>query len=147
MSKEIERKFLVKNTNFKPLAVSSRKLMQGYLSRRIDSTVRVRVCDDCAFLTVKGRNHGIVRDEWEYAIPVADAREMLERCAEGTVIVKTRYNVPFDGLMWEVDEFHGNHEGLVVAEVELPSADAELSLPPFVGEEVTGDPRYYNSNL
>lgn len=147
MAKEIERKFLVENANFKELSSQRYEIMQGYLSRRIDATVRVRVRDDKAFLTVKGRNHGVVRDEWEYEIPVEEAREMLERCAEGSVLDKTRYIVPFGGYVWEVDEFHGIHEGLVVAEVELSSSDADFPIPPFVGREVTGDIHYYNSNL
>lgn len=147
MAKEIERKFLVENTNFEAFSTCRHEIMQGYLSRRIDATVRVRIMDDRAFLTVKGRNHGVVRDEWEYEIPVADARDMLQRCAEGSVISKTRYLVPFGGYTWEVDAFHGAHEGLIVAEIELPSAETSFPLPSFVGREVTGDPRYYNSNL
>ena len=147
MAKEIERKFLVENTNFKVSATHSYEITQGYLSRRIDSTVRVRIKDDKAFLTVKGRNNGAVRDEWEYEIPVADARDMLGRCADGAVITKTRYIVPFEGWIWEVDEFHGHNEGLVVAEIELPSADSPFRVPLFVGKEVTGNPAYYNSNM
>ena len=147
MAKEIERKFLVKNSIFMELSTTRKEIKQGYISRRPEGTVRIRICDDKAFLTVKGRNEGAVRDEWEYAVPVEDALQMLERCAEGTVIEKTRHIVPFGGFRWEVDVFHGGHEGLVVAEVELPSPDADLTLPPFVGPEVTGDPRYYNSNL
>lgn len=147
MAKEIERKFLVENANFEAFSTRSYEITQGYLSRRVDATVRVRIRDDKAFLTVKGRNQGIVRDEWEYEIPVSDARDMLDRCAEGAVLSKTRHIVPFEGHVWEVDVFHGSHEGLVVAEVELPSDDAEFPLPTFVGKEVTGDPRYYNSNM
>ena len=147
MAKEIERKFLVENANFEAFSTRSYEITQGYLSRRVDATVRVRIRDDKAFLTVKGRNQGIVRDEWEYEIPVSDARDMLDRCAEGAVLSKTRHIVPFEGHVWEVDVFHGSHEGLVVAEVELPSDDAEFPLPSFVGKEVTGDPRYYNSNM
>ncbi len=107
----------------------------------------MRIKDDKAFLTVKGRNNGAVRDEWEYEIPVADARDMLERCADGAVITKTRYIVPFEGWIWEVDEFHGHNEGLIVAEIELPSADSPFRVPLFVGKEVTGNPAYYNSNM
>ncbi len=147
MAKEIERKFLVKNSSFLELSASRQDIRQGYISRRPEGTVRVRICGDRAILTIKGRNDGAVRDEWEYPVPVEDAVLMLERCAEGTVIEKTRHIVPFGGFRWEVDVFHGAHEGLVVAEVELPSPDAAVPLPPFVGREVTGDPRYYNSNL
>ncbi len=147
MAKEIERKFLVKNTSYREMSVERKDIEQGYLNREPRATVRVRIVGSEARLTVKGLNDGAVRDEWEYAVPVSDAREMIDRCASGRVIVKTRYIVPFGGLTWEVDEFGGSLAGLVVAEVELPSADADPALPPFVGEEVTGDPRYYNSSL
>lgn len=147
MAKEIERKFLVKNSTFRELSVKSYGIMQGYLNRDPDATVRVRVRGTEAFLTVKGRNQGAVRDEWEYPVPVADAEAMLRRCCGGSLIEKTRHIVPFGGFEWEVDEFHGRHQGLVVAEIELPSSDAVFPLPPFAGEEVTGNPLYYNSNL
>lgn len=146
MAKEIERKFLVINSTYKVLATDSRDMAQGYLSSDIEATVRVRISGDKAWITVKSRNRGAVRDEWEYEIPVNDAREMLAIC-KGKVIEKTRYYVPDGGLTWEIDEFHGEHAGLVVAEVELPDADYPVSLPTFVGDEVTGDPRYYNSTL
>jgi len=146
MAKEIERKYLVKNSTFKALSTNRMTISQGYLSRNPDATVRVRLTDGRAFLTVKGRNNGPVRDEWEYGIPCEDARDMLH-CCQGNVIEKTRHIVPYGGFVWEVDEFHGRHEGLVLAEIELPSPDAEFDIPPFVGEEVTGDDRYYNSNL
>lgn len=147
MAKEIERKFLVKNTDYKSLSINRFCICQGYLSRKVESTVRVRIKDERAFLTVKGRTMGMSRSEWEYEIPVDEARAMLQECAEGTVLSKTRYIVPFEGLTWEVDEFHAAHEGLVLAEVELESEEAPVKLPSFVGEEVTGDSRYYNSNL
>lgn len=147
MAKEIERKFLVVGDSYADMAESAVELMQGYLSRRREATVRVRIAGDKAFLTVKGENRGVVRDEWEYPVPVADARCMMQ-CCEGTIISKTRYLVPYSGLLWEVDRFHGVLEGLVVAEVELESEDAPLGiLPPFIGREVTGDARYYNSSL
>lgn len=147
MAKEIERKFLVKNSSFMDISDSRRDIKQGYISRRPEGTVRVRICGDKAFLTVKGRNKGAVRDEWEYQVPVEDAMQMLARCTEGNVIEKTRYIVPFGGLKWEIDVFHGAHEGLVVAEIELPAPDTPFTQPPFIGREVTGDQRYYNSNL
>lgn len=147
MAKEIERKFLVKNTDYKSLSINRFCICQGYLSRKVESTVRVRIKDERAFLTVKGRTMGMSRSEWEYEIPVDEARAMLQECAEGTVLSKTRYIVPFEGLTWEIDEFHAAHEGLVLAEVELESEEAPVMLPSFVGEEVTGDSRYYNSNL
>lgn len=147
MAKEIEHKFLVKSTNYRTLATEARRIAQGYVSRRPEGTVRVRILDDRAFLTVKSKTIANVRDEWEYEIPVADASEMLEKVCEGTIVEKTRYIVPFEGYKWEVDEFHGACEGLTVAEIEVPAADTAFPLPDFIGEEVTGDPRYYNSNL
>lgn len=145
MAKEIERKFLVANDVFFSMASRSVDIEQGYLCTDPDSTVRVRIKGDEAFITVKSRNYGATRNEWEYSIPVSDAREMME-CCRG-VIKKRRFLVPYDGLVWEVDVFGGCHSGLVVAEVEIGSEDVRLSLPPFVGEEVTSDPRYYNSVL
>lgn len=148
MSKEIERKYLVTDDSYRAAAIEIHRITQGYLSRDIDATVRIRVMDDRAFITVKGRNSGVVRDEWEYPIPPQDAIEMLERCAKGTVISKTRYIVPATGnLRWEIDEFHGKHSGLVVAEIELPDQDMMFELPGFIGEEVSGNPSYYNSSL
>lgn len=146
MAKEIERKFLVKDDTYKARATDSRDMAQGYLSTDVDATVRVRISGDNAWLTVKGRNQGAVRDEWEYAIPITDALQMLKIC-KGKVIEKTRYYVPAGDLSWEVDEYHGVHAGLVVAEIELPDATHPFTLPPFIGDEVTGDPRYYNSTL
>lgn len=147
MAKEIERKYLVANDSYRSMAVKSIHITQAYLCRDPKSTVRIRIAGDRAFLTVKGRNEGAVRDEWEYIIPVTDAREMIERCASGTVIEKTRHIVDYGGFRWEIDEFGGCHAGLVVAEIELSSADVQFPLPPFAGEEVTGNPGYYNSSL
>lgn len=147
MAKEIERKFLVINDGYKNMAVGSEDIRQGYISRNPDSTVRVRTRGDRGYLTIKSRTESISRDEWEYQIPVSDALEMLDRLC-GPVLSKTRYIVPGDAGMWEVDEFHGRLEGLVVAEIELGSAEVEISaLPAFVGLEVSDDPRYFNSNL
>lgn len=154
MAKETERKYLVVSDSFKSLAVKSVEIEQGYLGTDPDATVRVRVSDGRAWLTVKSRNVGATRGEWEYPVPADDAREMLRACCGGRMIAKTRYIVPSlapdgtpDGLKWEVDVFHGRHEGLVVAEIELPSEDAVYALPPFIGREVTGEPQYYNSVL
>lgn len=146
MAKEIERKFLVVDSTYRELATGSCGMAQGYLSTDVDATVRVRISGDKSWITVKSRNKGAVRDEWEYEIPVDDAWQMLAIC-KGKVIEKTRYYVPDGELTWEVDEFHGVHAGLVVAEIELPDAGYPISLPTFVGDEVTGDPRYYNSIL
>ena len=147
MGKEIERKFLVKDRSYVEMAVASRRLRQSYISDCPEATVRIRLADDKAWLTVKGLNHGAERDEWEWEVPPEDVCEIAGRLTGGWSIDKTRYFVPWRGLTWEIDEFHGRHEGLTVAEVELPSSDTEVELPPFIGEEVTGDPAYYNSAL
>lgn len=149
MAKEIERKFLVTDPGFKTAATSCREISQGYLCTDPDTTVRVRISGPQAWLTVKSRNHGAARGEWEYEIPADDAREMIAECCGGRVLEKTRYIVPAaeKGLKWEIDVFHGRHEGLIVAEIELPSEDTPFSLPAFIGKEVTGDVRYYNSVL
>ena len=147
MAKEIERKYLVTDTSYREAATEKRQIIQAYLNRDPKATVRVRVANDMAFLTIKGKNSGAVRDEWEYPIPLSDARAMIERCATGRIIEKTRYIVPFAGYHWEIDEFSGDLEGLTVAEIELPSADTEFQLPSFIGDEVTGNPQYYNSSL
>lgn len=147
MAKEIERKFLVAGDSYKAHATERRELMQAYLRTGAEgATVRVRVTGERGFLTVKSPNRGIVRDEWEYEIPAGDAHAMAS-LAEGRPICKTRHIVTFGGMRWEVDEFHGDLQGLVLAEIELPSADTEVTLPPWVSREVTGDPRYYNSSL
>ena len=145
MALEIERKFLVNGQDYKNIATDSVEISQYYLSLDPNRTVRVRVKGDRGFITVKGINHGCVRKEWEYEIPVEEARQMMQICSAG--LSKRRWIVPFDGLVWEADEFFGRLEGLVLAEVELPSADTQISLPSFVGREVTGDPAYYNSTL
>lgn len=146
MSLEIERKFLVKDRGFEALATAQSQISQGYLSREAERTVRVRLRDGKGFITIKSKNRGAVRGEWEYEIPERDARELLTLC-EGRVISKTRYLVPWQGMTWEVDVFGGDLSGLILAEIELPSADAVFTAPPFVGQEVTGNQRYYNSNL
>lgn len=147
MAKEIERKFLVKDDCFDQMTVCRYCIRQAYISDRPEATVRVRVLDDKAFLTLKGRNEGAVRDEWEFEIPVEDAEDMAVRLAGGWSIDKVRHIVMYGGRRWEVDVFKGRHEGLVLAEVELEDAGAEVELPPFIGEEVTGNPAYYNSVL
>ncbi len=147
MAKEIERKFLVTDNSYRCMALRVREMAQGYICREPESTVRVRLADGVGYLTVKTRNRGAVRDEWEFEISAEAALEMLAGVC-GQLIEKTRYVVPAaDGLFWEVDEFHGRLEGLVVAEIELPTEDTPFEQPRFVGDEVTGNPRYYNSNL
>ena len=146
MAVEIERKFRVTRTDFLD-GVDGERLIQGYLRHARQATVRVRVPDDQAWLTIKGETRGARRSEFEYPIPADDARAMLEEmCPEG-VIDKTRYRLPLDGHVWEVDVFHGDNHGLVVAEIELDHEDQPFTRPPWLGEEVTGDPRYYNSAL
>jgi adenylate cyclase len=147
MGQEIERKFIVTGDGWKGLVDTSSSLRQGYLSSNAKATVRVRVYDDkLAFITLKGAAKGRVRAEYEYAVPVEDAREMLEM-ARPHIVEKTRYDVPIGGLIWEVDVFEGRHEGLVIAEVELEHADQHVNLPDWVGAEVTDDDRYYNASL
>ena len=147
MAKEIERKFLVRSREFESEAVSRLDIRQAYLSTAADATVRLRVSGEQAWLTVKSRNHGCERGEWEYPVAVSDALEMIAatgcRC-----IHKYRYIVPAGhGLVWEVDEFVNPANGLVVAEIELPSADTPFEIPLWLGAEVTGDTRYYNSEI
>lgn len=146
MAKEIERTFLVDDDSFREMASFTFHILQGYLNRDPERTVRIRIRNDSAFLTVKGKTVGCERDEFEYEVPLEDGLQMLKLCS-GKILDKTRYIVPFDGLVWEVDEYHGDLEGLIVTEVELSSPDVKVSLPPFAGKEVTGDPRYYNSQL
>ena len=146
MAQEIERKFLVAGASWKN-GTTGTSIRQGYLSSTKECTLRVRIAGSRAFLTIKGLNRGITRTEFEYPIPVADAEAMLEALCERPLIEKTRWVVVFEGFTWEVDEFHGDNDGLTVAEVELASADEKPSLPEWVGEEVSSDPRYFNSNL
>lgn len=145
MSTEIERKFLVAGNAYRALGPGT-LLRQGYLSSDPARVVRVRTTGDEAALTIKGPSVGATRAEFEYAIPLGDAHQLLELC-EQPLIEKTRYTVPVGGLAWEIDEFHGANEGLVVAECELESEAQEVPKPDWVGVEVTGDPSYFNSNL
>ncbi len=146
MAKEIERKFLITGDAWRGLAPGT-TYRQGYLSTVKERTVRIRTIDDKGFLTIKGITVGATRAEYEYPIPTADAAEMLDDLCERPIIEKVRYKIPFGGLTWEVDEFLGVNAGLIVAEVELTDEDQEFSRPEWTGEEVTGDPRYYNANL
>ncbi len=146
MSKEIERKFLVKGDAWRLLAIGT-DYRQGYLHASKERTVRIRTVGNQAFLTVKGPTISITRSEFEYPIPYEDGLTMLREVAIQPVIEKTRYIIPTGRFIWEVDEFHGVNEGLVVAEIELPSEDTPFDKPNWVGEEVSGDPRYYNALL
>lgn len=146
MGKEIERKFLVKDDAFKQMAKGTR-YRQGYLSSTKERVVRVRTIDDKGFLTVKGITTGATRVEYEYEIPANDADAMLDELCEKPIIEKNRYKIPKGQFVWEIDEFFGENDGLVVAEVELESEDQAFAKPEWVGAEVTGDPKYFNSNL
>ena len=146
MAQEIERKFLVKGDAWRKLAKGT-VYRQGYLSTVKERTVRVRTVGDKGYLTVKGLSVGPTRDEYEYEIPVSDADAMLDKLCEQPLIEKTRSKIPFDGLIWEIDEFACDNEGLIVAEVELSDEDQKICLPDWIGEEVTDDPRYFNSSL
>jgi len=146
MAIEIERKFLVTGDDWKATAAVL-LYRQGYLSTDKARTVRVRIAGARAFLTIKGLAAGIARPEFEYEIPVADATAMLDDLCLKPLIEKRRYTLECRGLRWEVDEFLGDNLGLVVAEVELDSADQAIELPAWVGQEVSDDPRYFNSSL
>lgn len=147
MAQEIERKFLVKG-DFKSEAFKSTRITQGYLSSVPERTVRVRVKGDKGFITIKGigNESGASRFEWEKEIPVDEVRDLLKICEPG-VIDKTRYLVKNGDLTFEVDEFYGDNDGLTVAEIELPDEDTLFNRPAWLGEEVTGDVRFYNSML
>lgn len=158
---ETERKFLVKDDSYKKDAVKSCRIKQGYIAHDGGNTVRVRIRDNEGFITIKGPFKGLGRPEWEKLIPVDEAEELLQLC-HGGFIDKTRHIIPCERfldsaqgaplemtktLFFEVDEFHGDNEGLVMAEIELPSDDADFPRPEWLGEEVTGDKHYYNSYL
>jgi adenylate cyclase len=146
MATEIERKFLITGDAWRGLAQGV-AYRQGYLSTVKERVVRVRTVGERGYITVKGITVHASRLEYEYEIPAQDANEMLDGLCERPLIEKVRYKVPSGGLTWEVDEFQGDNKGLVVAEVELSDPDRSFDLPEWVGEEVTGDPRYFNSNL
>lgn len=146
MGKEIERKFLVEGSAWRKLAKGTH-YRQGYLSTVKERTVRVRTIDDKGFLTIKGITIGATRAEYEYEIPVGDANAMLDNLCERPLIEKTRYKIEYQGFTWELDEFEGENQGLILAEIELSAEDQNFTLPAWIGEEVTGDPRYFNSNL
>ncbi len=145
MGKEIERKYLVKGEAWKQMAEGV-LYRQGYLNSLKERVVRARTMGPKAALTVKGITVGATRLEFEYDIPLEDCNQLLELC-EQPIIEKTRYKIPLGGLIWEIDEFHGVNEGLVVAECELESEDQAIDKPEWIGVEVTGKPEYFNSNL
>ena len=146
MAFEIEHKYLVDNDSYKEMAKGKVEIRQGYLNRNPDRTVRVRTMGPKGFLTVKSRNYGSKRLEYEFEIPGEEAKEIL-KLAEPGIVEKTRYFVPFDGLIWEIDEFHGSLKGVTLAEVEIPDDGVTYEKPSFIGKDITGDPAYYNSNM
>lgn len=154
MATEIERKFLVKPNEWQqfrqgadPTLLSSTLYRQGYICSSVNKTVRIRIAGDRGFITIKGPTMGYTRSEFEYEIPLADAAAMLDQLCDRPLIEKTRHRVAWDNLVWEVDEFAGENQGLTVAEVELTDADQAISLPSWAGEEVSHDSRYFNANL
>lgn len=147
MAAEIERKFLVTDERWRAEAESAQGFRQGYFGGTERASIRVRVSGERAWLNIKSATLGISRQEYEYPVPLADAQEMLESLCSGPLIEKTRHFVRHEGHLWEVDEFFGDNAGLVVAELELASADEPFARPAWVGEEVSHDPRYYNVRL
>ncbi|WP_260293888.1 CYTH domain-containing protein [Sedimenticola hydrogenitrophicus] len=147
MALEIERKFLVINDKWQDNILSEAILKQGYIANQPNATVRVRITGDSACLNLKSATKGITRSEFEYPIPLEDAEQILARLAEQPFIDKTRYKVRWGGHVWDLDLFAGENSGLIMAEVELSSEDEPFELPPWAGEEVSGDPRYYNASL
>ena len=148
MSIEIERKYLVNNDKFKSLSHKATRITQGYLNSDKARTVRVRIMGDQGFLTIKGLSDqaGLTRFEWEKEISMSEAQDLLKLCEPG-VIDKTRYLVEYQQQIFEVDEFYGENQGLIVAELELTTEQQAVSKPDWLGDEVTGDKRYYNSTL
>lgn len=146
MNQEIERKFLVTAMDWQKQA-SAGHILQGYLSLHPDRAVRVRIQEGSATLTLKGQQTSRIRHEFEYAIPVSDAEIVLEKLCLRPLIQKDRYQIDYKGHLWDIDVFAGENQGLVIAEVELDHPDESINLPPWVGKEVTDDPRYLNINL
>lgn len=144
MAKEIERKFLVVDEQWRGAADAGLYMSQGYLQSGAQSSIRVRIAGDKAWLNIKSATLDIARQEYEYEIPCTDAREILATLCQGLVVEKTRYHVPFGGHLWEVDVFAGDNTGLVVAEIELKDENESFELPPWAGEEVSHHARYYN---
>jgi adenylate cyclase len=145
MALEIERKFLVKENDWRN--GQGTMYRQGYLNSDENRNVRVRVINDRGYLTVKGISQGATRVEYEYEIPQAEAEAMLDDLCEKPLIIKKRYKTEYKGFVWEVDEFLGENQGLIIAELELESENQVFIKPEWIGKEVTGDPKYFNSNL
>ncbi len=147
MATEIERKFLLVSDEWRQQVSHSQVFRQGYLSNNPCASVRVRIADDKATLNIKGMTIGVERPEYEYEIPLHDATELLDQLCERPLIEKTRHFVEFGGNLWEIDEFHGDNAGLLVAEVELDSPDQVITLPTWAGKDVSHLERYYNVRL
>lgn len=147
MTTEIERKFLVANDAWRAQAIKSRPMAQGYLASHENCSVRVRISDGEAELNIKSAAPGVERSEFEFSIPLRDARQMLDLFCRDRLISKTRHSVPYAGHTWEIDVFDGSNDGLTVAEIELGARDEAFSRPPWLGREVSDDPRYYNAKL
>ena len=147
MGKEIEHKYLVNDNSFISLASSCYTIKQGYICREKERTVRIRIKDEKAFITIKGITHGDTRDEYEYPIPLNDANMLLNTLCIKPIIVKKRYIVNYNDNKWEIDVFNGELDGLIVAEIEIPTSNYKYDIPPFIGRNVTNDSRYYNANL
>ena len=146
MPAEIERKFLVKGDAWRSLAIGI-PYCQGYIASTAERTVRVRVVGEQGYLTIKGATIGISRAEFEYPIPLDEALELLKTLCDPPLIQKQRYKIEYAGLLWEVDEFEGDNQGLIIAEVELTDANQTIALPDWIDREVSDDPRYFNANL
>ncbi|MEM9162674.1 MAG: CYTH domain-containing protein [Cyanobacteria bacterium P01_F01_bin.4] len=146
MPQEIERKFLVTGDAWRSLG-SHQRYCQGYIPTQGKRTVRVRIAGDQGYLTLKGPAVGLVRPEFEYPIPLEDAQAILATLCDRPFIEKVRYRVPLEPVVWEIDEFEGDNAGLILAEVELDSENQTVEIPGWIGQEVTGDPRYYNASL
>ena len=144
MAIEIERKFLVISDAWRLQVQRSEQFRQGYLSNNPSASVRVRIANEHATLNIKGMTIGVSRPEYEYAIPLADAHELLNRLCQPPLIGKTRHYVEYVGKVWEIDEFHGDNQGLVVAEIELKAVGEVFALPEWAGRDVSHEPRYYN---
>ena len=147
MGVEVERKFLVVDDSWRAEVIKATRIVQGYLARTGRVTLRVRIKGEAGFVTIKGETRGISRSEFEYPVPVDDARAMLDGLADGPVVDKVRHLVPVGGHTWEVDVFEGANAPLVMAEVELGDPDEPFELPAWAGQDVSDDARYYNVNL
>lgn len=147
MAREFERKFLIADDGWRESVTGTLHCIQGYLASSPTSSVRVRIAGERAWLNLKSAELGVSRYEFEYAIPLADARDMLAHLCGGRFVEKTRYYVPHDAHTWEIDVFAGDNDGLVIAEIELAAPDQDFERPPWLGAEVSHDARFYNINL